>query len=127
MNKFWNTENFLSSNQHILTLYRKLLTRSEHKEIHTNYNQTIAATGRLSRHRSKRKIFLYAGKAWVMKFTRKAFVAEDGFKLAALDYSQIELRIVAHLAQDQNMMEVFKHQGDIHTRTASAILRSRTR
>jgi DNA polymerase-1 len=52
---------------------------------------------------------------------RKAFVAEKGYKLLSLDYSQIELRIVAHLAQDKKMMEVFKNNQDIHSKTAMEI------
>ncbi len=52
---------------------------------------------------------------------RKAFVAEKGYQLLSLDYSQIELRIVAHLAQDKRMMEIFKNKQDIHAKTAMEI------
>lgn len=90
------------------------------KRIHTNYNQTIAATGRLSSTDPNLQNIPIRGQGLGSE-VRKAFVAQPGYKLVALDYSQIELRIVAHLAQDKNMMEVFKDRGDIHTRTASAI------
>src|SRR6185436_7898537 len=52
---------------------------------------------------------------------RNAFVAEKGYKLLSIDYSQIELRVVAHLAQDKKMMQVFKTEEDIHTKTAMEI------
>ncbi len=52
---------------------------------------------------------------------RQAFVAEKGYKLLSIDYSQIELRIVAHLAKDKTMLEVFKNNEDIHSKTAMEI------
>src|SRR6185369_9675770 len=52
---------------------------------------------------------------------RQAFVAEKGCKLLSIDYSQIELRIVAHLAKDKKMLEVFKNNEDIHSKTAMEI------
>ena len=88
--------------------------------IHTNYNQTIAATGRLSSIDPNLQNIPIKGEGLGSQI-RQAFVAEDGFNLVALDYSQIELRIVAHLAKDKNMGEVFKTNGDIHTTTASAV------
>lgn len=88
--------------------------------IHTNYNQTIAATGRLSSVDPNLQNIPIRGAGLGSKI-RQAFVAEKGFKLLSLDYSQIELRIVAHLAQDHNMMRVFKNNQDIHTNTAVGI------
>ncbi|HAG27594.1 TPA: DNA polymerase I, partial [Patescibacteria group bacterium] len=96
------------------------LVNARTNRIHTNYNQTIAATGRLSSIDPNLQNIPVKGDGLGSQI-RQAFVAEDGFNLVALDYSQIELRIVAHLAKDKNMSDVFLNNGDIHTRTASAV------
>jgi DNA polymerase I len=88
--------------------------------VHTNYNQTIAATGRLSSTDPNLQNIPIRGTG-IGAEIRKAFIAEKGYKLLSVDYSQMELRIVAHLAQDENMMEVFNKKEDIHTNTAAAI------
>lgn len=88
--------------------------------IHTSYNQTIAATGRLSSVDPNLQNIPARGTGLGSEI-RKAFVAEKGWKLLSLDYSQIELRIVAHVAQDKAMMKVFKGGEDIHTSTAMEI------
>jgi DNA polymerase-1 len=88
--------------------------------IHTSYNQTIAATGRLSSTDPNLQNIPVRGEGMGSKI-RQAFVAEKGFKFLSIDYSQIELRIVAHLAKDQNMLRVFKNGEDIHTNTAVSI------
>jgi len=88
--------------------------------IHTNYNQTIAATGRLSSIDPNLQNIPVKGEGVGSKI-RQAFVAEKGFKLLSIDYSQIELRIVAHLAKDKKMLEVFNKGEDIHTKTAVEI------
>lgn len=88
--------------------------------IHTNYNQTIAATGRLSSIDPNLQNIPIRGEGLGSQI-RQAFVAEEGYSLVALDYSQIELRIVAHLAKDKNMLETFQKGEDIHTKTASAV------
>lgn len=88
--------------------------------IHTNYNQTIAATGRLSSIDPNLQNIPVKGEGLGSQI-RQAFIAEDGYSLLALDYSQIELRIVAHLARDKNMSETFHKGEDIHTKTASAV------
>jgi DNA polymerase-1 len=88
--------------------------------LHTSFNQTVAATGRLSSSDPNLQNIPIRGTGLGAEI-RKAFVAEKGYKLVAFDYSQIELRIVAHLAQDQAMMRVFKNNEDIHTSTATAI------
>ncbi len=88
--------------------------------IHTNYNQTIAATGRLSSTDPNLQNIPVKGEG-VGNKVRQAFVAEKGYKLLSIDYSQIELRIVAHLAKDKKMLEVFMKNEDIHTKTAMEI------
>ncbi|MBI5530789.1 MAG: DNA polymerase I [Candidatus Doudnabacteria bacterium] len=88
--------------------------------LHTNYNQTIAATGRLSSTDPNLQNIPVRGEGAGSKI-RQAFVAEKGYKLLSIDYSQIELRIVAHLAGDKKMLDVFKRGEDIHTKTAMEI------
>lgn len=88
--------------------------------VHTSYNQTVAATGRLSSTDPNLQNIPVRGSG-IGAEIRKAFVAEKGYKLLSIDYSQMELRIVAHLAQDENMMKVFQNNEDIHTNTAAAI------
>jgi DNA polymerase I len=88
--------------------------------VHTNYNQTIAATGRLSSVDPNLQNIPIRGKG-IGAEVRKAFIAEKGYKLVSIDYSQMELRITAHLSQDKNMMDVFTNNEDIHTNTAAAI------
>ncbi|MBI5286113.1 MAG: DNA polymerase I, partial [Deltaproteobacteria bacterium] len=87
--------------------------------VHTSFNQTATATGRLSSrdpNLQNTPIRTEMGKR-----IREAFVAEDGFLLLSADYSQIELRLVAHLSQDPYLVEAFKKGEDIHTRTASEV------
>lgn len=88
--------------------------------LHTSYNQTIAATGRLSSTDPNLQNIPVRGTGLGSE-VRKAFVAEKGYKLLSLDYSQIELRVVAHIAQDKTMMRVFQNDEDIHTQTAMAV------
>lgn len=90
--------------------------------IHTNYNQTIAATGRLSSTDPNLQNIPVRG-VGLGSEVRKAFVAEKGWTLLSLDYSQIELRVVAHIAQDKTMMRVFQNDEDIHTETAMAVFK----
>lgn len=88
--------------------------------IHTSYNQTIAATGRLSSTDPNLQNIPVKGDGLGSEI-RKAFVAQKGYKLLSLDYSQIELRVVAHLSQDRAMMDVFRRGEDIHTSTAMGL------
>ena len=96
------------------------LVNKKTKRLHTSYNQTIAATGRLSSIDPNLQNIPVRG-AGLGSQVRKAFVAEKGYKLLSLDYSQIELRIVAYLAKDKKMQEVFKRGEDIHSKTAMEI------
>lgn len=84
--------------------------------IHTSFNQTITATGRLSSSDPNLQNIPIRGE-WGKRI-REAFIAEAGHLLLSSDYSQIELRVLAHLSQDEGFIEVFNHDGDIHTRTA---------
>ncbi len=105
-------------NTYLLTLPE--LVSKKTGRLHTSYQQTIAATGRLSSTEPNLQNIPIKGDGLGSKI-RRAFVAEKGYKLLSLDYSQIELRIVAHLAKDETMLEVFRKGEDIHTQTAMSI------
>lgn len=87
--------------------------------IHTTFNQTGTATGRLSS--ANPNLQNIPTLSDYGKKIRNAFVAERGFLLVSFDYSQIELRVAAHLAGDKKMIEAFKKGSDIHAITASEI------
>ncbi|MEK9129903.1 MAG: DNA polymerase I [Patescibacteria group bacterium] len=89
------------------------------QRVHTSFNQTITATGRLSSSNPNLQNIPIKGK--FSKEIRRAFVVEDGCKLITADYSQIELRIIASLANDKKMILAFKKNEDIHIRTAAEI------
>ncbi len=89
------------------------------RRIHTNYSQVIAATGRLSS--IDPNLQNIPIRTELGREIREAFVADKGSVLVSADYSQIELRVVASLAQDEKMMEIFEKGLDIHTATAAAI------
>ena len=87
--------------------------------LHTSFNQTITATGRLSSSEPNLQNIPIRGK-WGQRI-RQAFTAEKAHLLLSSDYSQIELRVLAHFSRDKGLIEVFKKDGDIHTRTASEL------
>ena len=85
--------------------------------IHTTYNQTVAATGRLSS--IDPNLQNIPIRTELGRQIRKAFVAASGFKLASFDYSQIELRLLAHLCHDDALVDAFLKHEDVHAVTAS--------
>ncbi|HKI45842.1 MAG TPA: DNA polymerase I, partial [Balneolales bacterium] len=87
--------------------------------IHTSFNQNVAATGRLSSSNPNlQNIPIRTDRG---REIRKAFIAEDGYNVLSADYSQIELRIIASMAEDKAMKEAFERGEDIHSRTAMEI------
>ena len=87
--------------------------------VHSSFSQTVAITGRLSS--SNPNLQNIPTRTEQGRRIRKAFIAEEGKLLMAVDYSQVELRIVAHLAQDKAMLDAFRAGLDIHAATAAAI------
>ncbi len=88
--------------------------------IHTNYNQNVTATGRLSS--SDPNLQNIPIRTEEGREIRSAFVAPPGFMLLSADYSQIELRILAHYSGDELLIEAFRNGEDIHAKTASEVL-----
>ena len=87
--------------------------------IHTSFNQTVTATGRLSS--SNPNLQNIPIRSEEGRRIRAAFVPESGYVLLSADYSQIELRLLAHLSQDPVLIEAFQKGQDVHTRTASEL------
>lgn len=87
--------------------------------VHTNYDQTGAATGRLSS--KDPNLQNIPARTEIGQEFRKTFIASPGSKLISFDYSQLELRIAAHISEDPTMIMAFKNGEDIHTRTAAEI------
>ena len=87
--------------------------------IHTSFNQTVTATGRLSSSDPNLQNIPIRGEDG--KEIRKAFIPEPGCLFFSADYSQIELRVMAHLSQDENMVRVFSEGKDLHAATAANI------
>jgi DNA polymerase-1 len=88
--------------------------------LHTSFNQTGAATGRLSS--SNPNLQNIPVKTELGREIRAAFIPRDGWKLVVADYSQIELRLLAHMSQDPVLIDAFRRGEDIHTRTAAEVL-----
>lgn len=92
-------------------------------KIHTSYNQTITSTGRLSS--SNPNLQNIPIRDDDGKLMRKAFIPEEGCEFFSADYSQIELRIMAHLSEDPNLIEAFNSGLDIHAATAAKIFKKK--
>lgn len=87
--------------------------------IHSSFNQTITTTGRISS--TDPNLQNIPVRLELGRNIRKVFIADKGFKLVDADYSQIELRVLAHMSQDEHMIDAFNHNVDIHTKTASQV------
>lgn len=91
----------------------------EHSRLHTNFNQAVTATGRLSS--SDPNLQNIPIKSDLGQLMRTAFVADEGSLLISGDYSQIDLRVVAHVSEDKKLIEAFHRGDDIHRMTAAEI------
>ncbi|NWC92207.1 MULTISPECIES: DNA polymerase I [unclassified Pseudomonas] len=89
--------------------------------VHTSYHQAVAATGRLSS--SDPNLQNIPVRTAEGRRIRQAFVAPKGYKLLAADYSQIELRIMAHLSKDEGLLNAFRDDLDVHTATAAEVFK----
>jgi len=87
--------------------------------VHTSYNQTGTSTGRFSS--SNPNLQNIPIRTEIGREVRRAFIAPEGYKLLAVDYSQIELRIMAHISQDKTLMQAFEEGQDIHRATAAVV------
>ena len=87
--------------------------------IHSSFNQTITTTGRISS--TEPNLQNIPVKLEMGRNIRKVFIAEDNCKLVDADYSQVELRVLAHMSQDETMINAFRNNEDIHTKTASQV------
>ncbi len=101
------------------TTYADALPKLINKDgrIHTTFNQTITATGRLSSSIPNLQNIPKKGK--LAKKIRRAFSVSEGKKLVSLDYSQVDLRVAAHVSGDPKMIEIFQNDRDIHQTTAA--------
>ncbi len=100
----------------------RLVEQSHNKthRVHTSYHQALTATGRLSSSDPNLQNIPIRGE--IGRQIRKAFIAPEGRVLLAADYSQIELRLMAHFSQDEALLDAFKHGQDVHRRTAAEVL-----
>jgi len=98
--------------------FLKFVSARTHR-LHTQFNQTGTATGRLSSQNPNLQNIPIKGEEGLA--IRRVFIAEKGYLLCSLDYSQIELRILAHFSEDERLIEAFKKGEDIHTFTACEV------
>jgi len=106
----------------LMSTYLEALPKYIHPEtgrVHTSFNQTVARTGRLSSSNPNLQN-IPIGEDFGLRI-RSAFVAEPAWRLISADYSQIELRVLAHMSEDPRLIEAFTHDEDIHSRTAQEI------
>ncbi len=87
--------------------------------LHTRYHQAVAATGRLSSHDPNLQNIPV--RTEMGREVRRAFRARDGYRLLVADYSQIELRVLAHISGDETLVDIFRRGGDIHRSTAATV------
>lgn len=100
------------------------LVRSDTGRVHTDFNQTATSTGRLSS--SNPNLQNIPIRTAFSRQIRKAFIPETGWLMVAADYSQIELRILAHLSQEPVLVEAYQNNRDIHTVTAQLLFEKET-
>ncbi|MBI1278163.1 MAG: DNA polymerase I [Anaerolineaceae bacterium] len=96
-----------------------LLINPQTGRVHTSYNQAGSSTGRLSS--SNPNLQNIPIRTELGREVRRAFIASEGNKLLSVDYSQVELRILAHISQDKTLLEAFEQGQDIHAATAAAV------
>ncbi len=96
-----------------------LVLADNNRRVHTNFNQTGTVTGRLSSFNPNLQNI--PARSEKGRLIRQAFCAGEGKVLLSLDYSQIDLRVLAHVSQDETLIHAFKSADDIHTRTASEV------
>jgi len=95
------------------------LVSPETGRIHTSFNQAIAATGRLSSTNPNLQNIPIRTETGMQ--IRRAFIADEGFQIMSADYSQIELRVIAHMSGDEEMLRAFREGQDVHTVTAARV------
>jgi len=89
--------------------------------IHSSFNQTVAATGRLSSENPNLQNIPI--RTEIGRRIRRAFIADEGCRLLSADYSQIELRLMAHLSKDPGLCDVYRRKGDVHAETAARMFK----